>query len=325
MPELELIAAIEAALRRPGKRVLTGPGDDAAVVRAGGVAVTSVDTLAEGVHFTLATHSHADVGHKALAAALSDIAAMGAEPGEAYVALVLPPGASEQAALELVAGMDELAGEAGCAIVGGDVTGGPGLVVSVTVTGWADSEEQLVYRSGARPGDLLGATGALGGSECGRLLLDGLEAELAPDRRDELLARHRRPVPLIAAGKALAGAGATAMIDVSDGVATDAAHLAERSELEVSVRMADLALAPGVDVVAAAAGRDAAELGATGGEDYELLFTAAPGSRPTIEEAAAGAGASVAWIGEAASGSGLRLLDAAGQPVTLRGYEHLAG
>src|SRR4051794_39882871 len=113
MGELELIAAIEAALHRPGKRVLTGPGDDAAVVRAAGVAATSVDALAEGVHFTLATHSYADVGHKALAAALSDVAAMGAGAGEAYVALVLPPDTSEQASLELVGAMNELAGDVG--------------------------------------------------------------------------------------------------------------------------------------------------------------------------------------------------------------------
>lgn len=325
MPELELIAAIEAALRRPGERVLQGPGDDAAVVHAGGVAVTSVDALAEGVHFTLTTHSYGDVGHKALAAALSDIAAMGADPGEAYVALVLPRGTGEAEALELVAAMDELAGATGCSIAGGDVTGGPGLVVSVTVTGWADSQDQLVYRRGAQAGDLVGVTGALGGSECGRLLLDGLAADLEPARLDALLARHRRPVPLPAPGRALAAAGATAMIDVSDGVATDAAHLAARSGVGVTVRLADLPLAPGVDAVAAAAGRDPAELAAVGGEDFELLFTARPRAREAIETEASKAGTNVTWIGDVSSGSGLRLLDADKRPVELSGYEHLDG
>src|SRR3954467_5529855 len=112
-PELELIAAIQAALGPLPARVLTGPGDDAAVVRADGVAVTSIDTVVDGVHFERATHSPADVGHKALATALSDLAAMGAEPGEAYVALALAPDFGEDAAAELVSGMRELAQRTG--------------------------------------------------------------------------------------------------------------------------------------------------------------------------------------------------------------------
>src|SRR3954466_13056659 len=100
-PELELIRAIQAALGAAPARVLTGSGDDAAVVRADAVAVTSIDTVVDGVHFELATHSPADVGHKALATALSDIAAMGAGPGEAYVSLALPEGFAEDAAVEL--------------------------------------------------------------------------------------------------------------------------------------------------------------------------------------------------------------------------------
>src|SRR3954465_10956362 len=128
-PELELIAAIQAALGPPPPRVLTGPGDDAAVVRADAVAVPSIDTVVDGVHFELATHSPADVGHKALATALSDIAAMGAGPGEAYVSLVLPARFGEEAALELVGAMRELATQQGVAIAGGDVVAGPVLAV----------------------------------------------------------------------------------------------------------------------------------------------------------------------------------------------------
>src|ERR671934_1867720 len=128
MGELSLIAAIERALRPPGDRVLRGPGDDAAVVRAGGaVAVTSIDAMVEGVHFRLDTHSPADVGHKALAAALSDLAAMGARPGEAYVAVGLPSGFGEQRALELVDAMEKLAERTGTTIAGGDVVSAPEL------------------------------------------------------------------------------------------------------------------------------------------------------------------------------------------------------
>src|SRR3954453_2511424 len=200
-PELELIAAIQAALGPAPARVLTGPGDDAAVVRADAVAVTSIDTVVDGVHFELVTHSPADVGHKALATALSDIAAMGAGPGEAFVSLALPPEFGEVEAHELVAAMRALADRQGVAIAGGDVVSAPVLAVTVSVTGWSGAPDRLVYRSGASEGDLVGGTGELGGSGARRLALqagniDGAHVE-----------RHRRPEPLLATGLALAGVG----------------------------------------------------------------------------------------------------------------------
>ena len=323
MTELELIRRIQNRLRVHGDRVLHGSGDDAAVVRAGAVAVTSIDAMVEGVHFKLSTHSPADVGHKALATALSDIAAMGAEAGEAYVALGLPDGFGENAAIELVAAMEELAGRSEATIAGGDVTAAPALFVGVTVVGWAGSEQELAYRDGARPGEVVGVTGELGGSGAGLLLLDGLEVDLPDGERDALIRRHRRPEPLLAAGRALAEAGVSAMIDVSDGIATDAGHLAERSGVAIEVRLAELPLTPGVEAVARAAGRDPRELAATAGDDYELLFTAPPESRGQIEAAARQAGSRVTWLGDVAAGSGLRLLGADGAPLDLSGYEHL--
>ncbi|TML33631.1 MAG: thiamine-phosphate kinase [Actinobacteria bacterium] len=323
MTELELIRRIQNRLRVHGDRVLHGSGDDAAVVRAGAVAVTSIDAMVEGVHFKLSTHSPADVGHKALATALSDIAAMGAEAGEAYVALGLPDGFGEDAAIELVDAMEELAGRSEATIAGGDVTAAPALFVGVTVVGWAGSEQELAYRDGARPGEVVGVTGELGGSGAGLLLLDGLEVDLPDGERDALIRRHRRPEPLLAAGRALAEAGVSAMIDVSDGIATDARHLAERSGVAIEVRLAELPLTPGVEAVARAAGRDPRELAATAGDDYELLFTAPPESRGQIEAAARQAGSRVTWLGDVAAGSGLRLLGADGAPLDLSGYEHL--
>jgi thiamine-monophosphate kinase len=298
--ERQLIEAIQAAIADRSGRLVRWSGDDAAVVRARPLAVTSIDTIVDGVHFSLDTHAPADVGWKALATALSDLAAMGAQAGEAYVSLVLPAGFGD--ALELVGGMEELAGRHGATIAGGDVVAGPVLTVAVSVTGWAEREDELVGRDGARPDDLVGVTGELGGSEAGRLALERGE------RDGGLIRRHLRPEPRLAEGRALALAGATAMIDVSDGLATDAGHVAARSGVELRIELAEVPCAPGVSP----------EDAVSGGDDYELLFTIPPARRADAEAAA-----QVTWLGEVRAGSGLILVGLDGRPVAgLRGYEH---
>jgi thiamine-monophosphate kinase len=299
--------------------VLRWLGDDCAVVRAGGVAAVSTDVMVDGTHFRVGDGWTAgDAGHRALAGALSDLAAMGAEPGEAYLSVVVPPGLDDAGVLELHAAAEALAAECGVTIAGGDVVQGPVLVLTVAVTGWADTEDELVGRDGARPGDLIGVTGRLGGSEAGRRALEagepgasgGAPGGGAPGggaARSELAARHRRPRPRLAEGRALAAAGATAMIDLSDGIATDARHVAERSDVELRVRLADLPCAPGVS----------AEDAATGGDDYELLVTVPPGRREAAEAAAP-----LTWVGEVSAGSGLVLLGPHGPVSGLAGYEH---
>jgi thiamine-monophosphate kinase len=275
-------------------------GDDAAVVRSAPLAVTSIDTVVEGTHFRLSTHSPADVGWKALAGALSDLAAMGARSGEAYASLVLPPGF--EGALELVGAMEELAAETETTIAGGDVVGGPALTVTVAVTGWADDESELVGRDCASAGDLVAVTGVLGGSEAGRLLLERGEHEPA-----ELVTRHLRPRPRLREGRALAAAGVSAMIDLSDGLATDARHVAERSGVQLRVELERLPVASGVTAEAAAAG----------GDDYELLVAVPPERRAAAERAAG-----LTWIGGAVEGEGLVLLGTDGPVEGLVGYEH---
>jgi thiamine-monophosphate kinase len=283
--ELDLIRTFQRILGERGERLELGSGDDAAVVRASDRAVVSTDAVVEGVHFELTTHSYADVGHKALATALSDLAAMGGGPGEAYVAIGVPEGCGPERLSELADAMEALADRSGVTVAGGDVTASPVLFLAVTVVGWADVSDPIVSRSGARAGDRVGVTGTLGGA-----------ADLTSERA-------RRPQPRFDLGPALARAGVTSMIDVSDGVATDARHLAERSGVHVAIALERLPLAAGVDDPVVAA---------TAGEDYELLFTApadvdVPGD--------------VTWIGEVSEGSGLTLVHD-GNEVELSGYEH---
>jgi thiamine-monophosphate kinase len=255
------------------------------VVRADDRAIVSVDAIVDGVHFTIPPYSYADVGHKALAAALSDLAAMGVAAGEAYVVLGVPPETAPDDLRALAESMEALADRTGTTVAGGDVTRAPALLVSVTVVGWAGDDDAVVRRSGARAGDRVGVTGKLGGA-----------ADLASERA-------RRPEPRLAEGHALAAAGVSAMIDVSDGVATDARHVAERSGVAIAIELDLLPLADGVDDPAVAA---------TAGDDYELLFTAAPDLELPV---------AVTWIGEVAEGEGL-LLTRGGEPVELSGFEH---
>jgi thiamine-monophosphate kinase len=177
-----------------------------------------------------------------------------------------------------------------------------------------------VLRSGARPGDVVAVTGRLGASGAGLLCLQGKAGDVGPERADDLVRVHRRPVPRLAAGLALAASGATAMIDLSDGLATDAEHLARASGVELALELAAIPLAPGV---AEAVAGDPAEFAATAGEDYELLFCVPPGDWEKARAAAGAAGAEVTRLGGVAEGAGLRLLDRRGRVVTgLRGYEH---
>jgi thiamine-monophosphate kinase len=326
MGEFELLSRLRERLPPAGGRVRIGSGDDAAVTVPGGATATSVDSLVEGVHFRREWSDLKGIGRKALATALSDLAAMGAGPGEAYVALGVPADLDEDDCIELVDGLAELAAETGTTLAGGDVSRAPALSLAVTVVGHAGRAEELVARSGGEPGDTLVLTGEIGGAAAGLLLLERprLAALIPEQTAGRLRRRLLEPTPRLAAGRALAAAGARAMVDLSDGLAGDATRLAEASGVAVRIAAGALPLANGVAEVAAAAGREPLELAASGGEEYELLAALPP---ERLSEAASKIGeaaeTTLTQVGELVAGQGIEIRLPGGALLEARGFDQL--
>jgi thiamine-monophosphate kinase len=302
--EFALIAAIAAALP-PEPAPLLGPGDDAAVLRApDGRVVATTDLLVEGLHFRRDWSAAADVGVKAAAQNLADVAAMGAIPTGLLVGLAAPGDLPVDWALDLVRGMAAECGRAGAAIAGGDVTGGPAVMLGVTALGDLAGRPP-VTRGGARPGDVLAVAGRLGWSAAGLAILT---ASARPGGEDgDLVAAHRRPQPPYPAGPQAARLGATAMIDISDGLVQDLGHVAQASGVRIDIDTAGL---PGTGPLRAAAARlgaDWLDWALTGGEDHALAATFPPGTRLPAGWAVVGRvsrGAGVITDGQRRSGAG---------------------
>jgi thiamine-monophosphate kinase len=325
--ERGLIERVRRRLGPPDATVLAGIGDDAAAVAwpAGRILLLTTDTLVEDVHFRRATATLREIGAKALAVNVSDIAAMGGEPRYALLALTLPGACTVAEVDELYTGLLEVAGRHGVQLIGGDTCAAPDrMVLTVTLVGQVEGPP--VRRSGARPGDVILVTGTLGAAAAGLATLERGPLPVPADVAASVQRAHRLPTPRVAEGRLVrASGGATAMIDLSDGLATDLGHIAAESGVGALVRLPALPIAEATRAVARALDEPAWSLAASGGEDFELLFTAAPERAAAIAtRLTAETGTPVSLVGEIRpAADGITFVDETGRAVDVRaGFEH---
>lgn len=322
--EFPLIDRIVAILGPTRADTIIGAGsDDTAVLRLpdGRLQLATIDTQISGVHFLIDRYSPQEIGRKVAAVNLSDIAAMGGMPTHALVSLAGPPDLTVEFALKLLDGLVRELARWGADLIGGNLARHDGLVLDMALLGETD-RRRLLLRSGAQPGDAVLVTGHLGAAAAGAALLQQSEnlSHVPPEHRQEVLARQRWPEPRLEAGVLLGPAGATAAIDVSDGLAADAGHICQQSDVGMRLEAARLPIATATRAVAEALGRDALALALAGGEDYELLFTApeekAPGLAAAVRQVT---GVSVTVIGTVTSGPDRVLVDSDGRERELAG------
>ena len=330
--ELELIRRLRESGGPLGTGIRTGIGDDTAVLEVArdALLLATTDLIVEDVHFRRATATFHDIGWKALAVNLSDIAAMGGNPRWALVALALPASAETKDVDALYAGMRDAAAPHGVAIVGGDTSAScGGWTVSVTLLGEHTGTPRL--RSMARPGDAVAVTGSLGRSAAGLTALqdDPGAGAVSPDALEEITSAHCRPRARVLEGRWLGEQPAVhALMDCSDGLATDLGHICRESRVHATINREQLPLSPAVREAARAFGRDPVDWATGGGEDYELLLTCEPAAASTLAAGLLTAtGMPLTVIGEVAAGEPeITWVGAAGEPVRIRaGYEHFRG
>ncbi|PYO00069.1 MAG: thiamine-phosphate kinase [Candidatus Rokuibacteriota bacterium] len=328
LTELALIRALrERARQSAGVRV--GIGDDCAVLESpgGGLLLATTDLLIEDVHFRRRYAEPADIGWKALAVNVSDIASMGGRPRWALVALACPEGTTMDEVEAFYEGVHALGDEHQVAVVGGDTSASPsGWVINITLLGEATGRP--VLRSGARAGDVVAVTGDLGRSAAGLAVLERREApaRVSADALAAVTAAHLRPRPRVKEGQWLAAAGGvTAMIDLSDGLATDLRHIADESRVGARVDVGQVPIAEATRTVARATKHDAVAWATGGGEDYELLLTCEPSALERLQTGLLGAtGTTLTAVGAVdPDGPNVTFIDADGRAVDVGpGFEH---
>ena len=332
--ELEIIGLIRRTVERsPAERVETGIGDDTAVLlpQPGARLLATTDLVVEDVHFRRAWASPFDIGWKAMAVNLSDIAGKGGQPLWALVGLALPAPADPAEVEALYEGMRRAAAPHGVAIVGGDTSVSPrGWFVNVTLLGEHLGVPRL--RSAAKPGDAVAVTGTLGRSAAGLAALEAGRARLGavrPQTIEVVTAAHLRPTARVAEGRWFgAAAGVHAMMDCSDGLATDLGHICRESRVGARVELDRLPVDPAAREVAGALGADALSWATSGGEDFELLLTCERASVDALRDGLGRAtGTALTVVGEIETlEKGVTFLGAGGLRVAMpAGYEHFSG
>nr|BBH92596.1 thiamine-monophosphate kinase [Thermogemmatispora argillosa] len=330
--EFELIARLTAGLPTR-EEVVVGIGDDCAVLDNGGsrLLLLTCDSQVEGVHFTLQTSAPEEIGRKALAINLSDIAAMGGEPRYALISLHIPRRCPLEVLDGLYTGLRQEAAAAQTLIIGGNVSGtGAAETLAIDITLLGEVERgRVLTRSGARAGDTLFVTGCPGDSAAGLYSLLHPDHPYPPAACERLRAVHRVPKPRLAEGRLLSELGpeiVTALIDISDGLSGDLGHICERSGVGACIEVARLPLSPELRSLAAILARDPLAWVLHGGEDYELLFTVAPGQEQTVLERFAAAGLApptpIGRMTDAASGLRLRWPDGREEPLSVQSWDH---
>ncbi|MBK5093005.1 MAG: thiamine-phosphate kinase [Actinobacteria bacterium] len=327
LSETEIIALIRDMSPDyvPGAEVPIG--DDAAAFHfTGGLVLLTTDSIFEGVHFNVPPFHISDVGWKAMAAGVSDIAAMGGEPSCALLSLAFSGPPDEGEVRSLIGGVLEMLSSCNCALIGGDVCRSPkGLALTVTIAG-TPPPGGPVLRSGAKEGDIIGITGSAGESTAGLYILQRKSDELRA-RYPRVVEAHLRPRPRVKAGALLASCGATAMEDVSDGLAADLRHICDESRLGCEIEERLVPLEDDLRALAGEVGEDPLNWALSGGEDYELLFTAPPGRFDEAVRCLVDHGIQGCRLGVTRSaGEGRFLVKESGELLNLEGvgYDHFA-
>jgi thiamine-monophosphate kinase len=326
--EFGLIARLRAICTQgggPGDEVLLGIGDDTAAFRVapGRAVLATCDIQIENVHFRSGCISPYQLGRRSIAVNQSDIAAMGGEPTLALVSLTLPPRLPVESFDALFLGMRDQMAEFSAAIVGGNLARGDALMVDVFMLGKADPG-RILTRAGAEPGDVLYVTGELGASAAGLALLSHTDAP--PARLTRLVEAHLQPTPRVREGVAIARAGlASAMVDISDGLAADLRHLCEASRVGAELQRGDVPHAEGIETAASMCGMNPWDYVLYGGEDYELLFTVGPDAAGRVPDLAKRLGTPMRRIGTILPPErGLQLVgpDGTRAPLSAEGWDH---
>jgi thiamine-monophosphate kinase len=317
--ERRVVAMIRRFFSQERRDVLLGIGDDAALVRTPGSLLLTTDILVEDEDFRLTDHPPRLLGRKALNVNLSDVAAMGGRPLHALVGLALPGSIEADWLRAFMGGFRSAAREAGVALVGGDLSGAEKVLISVTVTGRAP---YAVKRSGARPGDAIFVSGTLGDAAGGLRLVEKGGSRGVVKAVRPLLKAFLDPSPRLELGAYLAERRlASAMIDLSDGLSVDLAHICAESGVGAEVEAERVPISAALDCLA----RDPLAMALDGGEDYELLFTVRPGKAAAVEALAPKFG--LTRIGTVRPGRRITLIGPGKKkrPLRARGFEHFSG